>query len=462
MKIKCSFPVLLFNRSVVQTMVDNGNYVADGVVYTVPRRWLYDFPYHKFLPYKLGLYRSATHPAGYYCADDVDERFYTFSPATGEVTPLFMLAHCGHCDMCNARRIKEYSYRVVCEASCYDVPPIFITLTYSPEYLPADGVQVRDVQLFFKSLRHLVSDKFRYCLVSEYGHDDVYRDYRGRLRQGTSRPHYHAVLFGVRVDKSEVDAFVDKIQRAWSVDLRKDSSKGRIVRTHKDVTQHLYKQQRGAVDVEFIKFSKACGLYVSKYLMKPKNVPVGMNKNFVCTSRRDGGIGAPFLTKHDVINYLRKYPRCRQFKYKNYDGEVCELRMCSYYFQKIFPSRSRMIPVEYRKAVNGVQCLCNELMKVYPELRDPLCAVGIEDFGVVGLDYRHARIAHEQSEYIKDSIYELCDVIDKYPPPDEELIATIQRAKDEYLAVPRLDFDMRYEQLKAVKLLNEAYELDTY
>lgn len=60
----------------------------------------------------------------------------------------------------------------------------FITLTYSPEHMPADGsLRVRDWQLFAKRVRKNVGP-FRFFHCGEYG-------------EQTSRPHYHACLFGL-------------------------------------------------------------------------------------------------------------------------------------------------------------------------------------------------------------------------------------------------------------------------
>lgn len=67
----------------------------------------------------------------------------------------------------------------------------FLTLTYRPETLPADGgLVVRDLQLFMKRLRKRVG-KARFYACGEYG-------------EQTKRPHYHVCLFGqgFRSDRS--------------------------------------------------------------------------------------------------------------------------------------------------------------------------------------------------------------------------------------------------------------------
>lgn len=61
----------------------------------------------------------------------------------------------------------------------------FVTLTYDEQHLPSNGcVSVRESQLFLKLLRYYIGP-FRYLLCGEYG-------------ERNWRPHYHAILFGVR------------------------------------------------------------------------------------------------------------------------------------------------------------------------------------------------------------------------------------------------------------------------
>lgn len=78
----------------------------------------------------------------------------------------------------------------------YHDSSIFVTLTYAPEHLPADGHLVpRDLALFLKKLRkamalrrlHLRGERLRYLASGEYG------DLQGR-------PHYHAIIFGLGLD----------------------------------------------------------------------------------------------------------------------------------------------------------------------------------------------------------------------------------------------------------------------
>lgn len=85
---------------------------------------------------------------------------------------------CGKCIGCNLDRAREWSIRMVHEASLHE-RNAFITLTY--EDSSVTEINKRDLQLFFKRLRHDYA--VRYFACGEYG-------------EKTRRPHYHAIVFG--------------------------------------------------------------------------------------------------------------------------------------------------------------------------------------------------------------------------------------------------------------------------
>jgi hypothetical protein len=80
-------------------------------------------------------------------------------------------------------RVRDWVTRLRHEASLH-ADNAFLTLTYRPEEVPADGsVSVRSLQLFFKRLRKLTGARVRYFACAEYG-------------EQFERPHYHVLLFG--------------------------------------------------------------------------------------------------------------------------------------------------------------------------------------------------------------------------------------------------------------------------
>lgn len=113
---------------------------------------------------------------------------------------------CGRCYECLSRKRSDWSLRIQEQAkvmSCFHA-----ILTYDNSHLPtlSDGTPTlskRDLQLFFKRLRHHYPDNsLKYFVAGEYG-----------SRRG--RPHYHALIFGIPFqDKYSV---ISTIQVAWQL-----------------------------------------------------------------------------------------------------------------------------------------------------------------------------------------------------------------------------------------------------
>lgn len=92
---------------------------------------------------------------------------------------------CGQCIGCRVQRQQMWAFRCLAEASMHR-DNWFVTLTYAPEHLPANGSLChRDWQLFAKRVRKRLGP-FRYLMCGEYG-------------ETTFRPHYHALMFGLGV-----------------------------------------------------------------------------------------------------------------------------------------------------------------------------------------------------------------------------------------------------------------------
>ena len=109
-----------------------------------------------------------------------------------------MAVRCGNCNGCRIDGSQEWAVRCVHEAQMHD-HNAFITLTYSPESLmtmcPDGSLNKKHFCLFMKRLRkHFEPKTIRFFHCGEYGEE-------------LSRPHYHALLFGID--------FQD--QRAWKI-----------------------------------------------------------------------------------------------------------------------------------------------------------------------------------------------------------------------------------------------------
>lgn len=99
-----------------------------------------------------------------------------------------MLFPCGQCMPCRVNRRREWTHRLILE-SYLQRDNCFVTLTYKDELLPisASGYPTLIPSHFTNWLKRLRVEiaplKIRYYGVGEYG-------------DKTSRPHYHAILFG--------------------------------------------------------------------------------------------------------------------------------------------------------------------------------------------------------------------------------------------------------------------------
>lgn len=97
---------------------------------------------------------------------------------------------CGQCIECRLRRSRDWAMRCVHEMQYQEsmgLPSWFWTGTYADEFLPVNGSLDRRVfPLFAKSVRQELG-RFRYFHAGEYG-------------EKNGRPHYHALLFGLRLN----------------------------------------------------------------------------------------------------------------------------------------------------------------------------------------------------------------------------------------------------------------------
>lgn len=90
---------------------------------------------------------------------------------------------CGRCLGCRAEQARQWAVRISHEARCHE-SAWFVTLTYDDAFLPEHGSLVpSDFRNFIRALRRSQDGKISYYGCGEYG-------------PYSSRPHYHAVLFG--------------------------------------------------------------------------------------------------------------------------------------------------------------------------------------------------------------------------------------------------------------------------
>jgi len=110
---------------------------------------------------------------------------------------------CGRCIGCKLVRSRGWALRCMHEAQMHE-DNSFVTLTYSDDFL-SPSLNYRDFQLFMKRLRKLKGGS-RFFMCGEYGSVNL-------------RPHFHALLFGVRfngLDSIGTNLFRSgELERLW-------------------------------------------------------------------------------------------------------------------------------------------------------------------------------------------------------------------------------------------------------
>lgn len=199
---------------------------------------------------------------------------------------------CGHCESCVEKRARSWSVRCVLEAAQYDAN-CFLTLTYSDQCLPKNGLCKKDLQKFIKRLRDYTGRKIRYFACGEYG-------------EHTYRPHYHLIVFNWFPEDAK---------------FLKDSPYGGLLFTS-SILRKLWPYGHSSVgDVSFA----SCG-YVARYCNK-KLARQNDTKEFCLMSLRPG-IGEGYIKEHlmDVYDTDRVY-------LKNGNRSSCSPMR---YFDKVF------------------------------------------------------------------------------------------------------------------------------
>ena len=115
---------------------------------------------------------------------------------------------CGKCDPCRINKRREWTHRIMLEASQYK-DNCFLTLTYDNEHDPITLVP-DDLTKFVKRLRHTHDEAIRFYAVGEYG-------------EGKGRAHFHLCLFNyptcewleTRAERRRCCYRCDLVQKTW-------------------------------------------------------------------------------------------------------------------------------------------------------------------------------------------------------------------------------------------------------
>jgi len=207
--------------------------------------------------------------------------YYPISLPQTHNRPEPLVVQCGRCIGCRLERSRQWAIRCVCESQMHE-DNCFLTLTYKDEELLYGGQEhavlyPRHLELFWKRLRKHFKQPIRYFACGEYG-------------DKSSRPHYHACVFGLDFKDKELWQIKDGYYMYTSVTL--DS-----IWTH------------GMCVIGSVNFETAA--YVARYLMKKslgkgaeRYERLGIEPEFVRMSRRPG-IGASWFDKYQSDIYPR-------------------------------------------------------------------------------------------------------------------------------------------------------------
>ena len=225
----------------------------------------------------------------------------------GEMLPLYIIVPCGKCVLCKKRRSTDLAFRAMCESAYSKTTPLFITLTYkeAPDY----GVCKLHLQKFFKRLRSAldyegIKHEIRYFAVGEYG-------------TNYGRPHYHALLWNFPYMQNW-KVLCDFIRKQWNY---------------------------GFIYVEPLK--KGGTNYVLKYLRKEQTNVNGRNPTFYLASRKNGGLGSRWCLQH--ADFFRRNPDVLTCSVTDpYTKTTMTCAIPSYFKNKIFPTRSRLVDKSIR------------------------------------------------------------------------------------------------------------------
>lgn len=105
---------------------------------------------------------------------------------------------CGKCPACITNHRRSWTGRLLMESFTHPIA-YFATLTYAPEYLPAEGsLNKEHAEAFRKRLAYYAEGQPRFFMCGEYG-------------DKTSRPHYHAILYM----RDPLSPITEWVQKSW-------------------------------------------------------------------------------------------------------------------------------------------------------------------------------------------------------------------------------------------------------
>ena len=413
----CENPVVILNPNLLDLFLKSERYCVDGEFFFITSEERYyamsgdNLPKLMCLPYVKSIEKRDDWTIEEYKA--VQSRqvsFFSnsyFVDSSGEILGyIWIMVSCGHCNACLSVKLSSLCQRSSFESELHFSPSLFVTLTYNDRHLPDDGLLCREhLQKFMKRLRSALVrsgwtsnddvKSLKWIYAGEYG------------KKG--RPHYHCILFGFPVlsDNAVQNQYrrMSIIQFAWRSNFRQSNGLFLSFNRYLNLYPKVYDRpvyydpdSLGYVNVQEISSSGAVG-YALKYAFKTQDehvwfrydyigevhhrveegeittFPIKSSINLPAPSE-DGcfysvhegfygssiNLGVPFVQSklHELLE-----SQDGTFTYTSiHDGVLHEdVHLSKYYLNKIFPSVSKLIPVEVRRAFYNVRqlgsLLCN-------------------------------------------------------------------------------------------------------
>lgn len=241
---------------------------------------------------------SCYHPmTAYNISPEAERKELVFSAAKalehGPLRPITL--PCRKCIGCRLDYSRQWANRCMLELQ-YHESSFFLTITYDDDHLPrryssdpetgeiispSAPLVKRDLQLFFKRLRKNTGQKIRYMACGEYG-------------EHTFRPHYHAIVFGLKLD--------DLVPYKHSHQGYAYFNSPTLDRCWTDSEGHL----KGFIVAGAVNWDTCA--YVARYIVKKQMGPgskdvysrLGLEPEFSTMSRRPG-IAYQFYKDHPEI-----------------------------------------------------------------------------------------------------------------------------------------------------------------
>ncbi len=245
---------------------------------------------------------------------------------------------CGQCIGCRLQKASQWATRCIHEASLYE-DNSFVTLTYSPAYLPEDSsIHKSHLKNFIRRLHVQYSEKeIRYYGCGEYGEcckncgksKQICYKVCGKWETSIGRPHYHILLFNHDFHDKEI------LQGASYKRLTSHFSSGPVCDLYRSPTlEKLWPfgySTIGEVTID------SAG-YVARYVMK--KITGSQQKDHYndklpefAKMSRTPGIGKPWLDRYFNDVYPKDYFHINGTKRRPpryYDDQLKKIDRCLY------------------------------------------------------------------------------------------------------------------------------------